>query len=183
MGILRIIIGAIVGSIISAGAAIGLIYGGIQVTWWLGIILAAIGIIIGGFIAGWIAQDRFPGMIAGFITGIFVFGGIVLFFYLILSAKVDAWYVAAGNDINGTITSFLNFFSIDSSSSLGTILTEKLTAKYTEHSGDIALLIADYIPKFSVVLGAIFGGFAVIVNSIAGRLGGRLNKIDEITGT
>ncbi|MHA1245538.1 MAG: hypothetical protein ACTSPK_12680 [Candidatus Heimdallarchaeota archaeon] len=39
MAILRIIIGAVVGSVISAGAAIGLIYGGIQVSWWLGLIL------------------------------------------------------------------------------------------------------------------------------------------------
>jgi len=141
-----------------------------------------VGIIIGGFIAGWIAQDRFPGMIAGFVTGIFVFGGIVLFFYLILSAKVDAWYIAAGSDISVTISSFLTFFSISPTSSLGTLLTETITAKYNSHSGDIALLIADYIPKFSVVLGAIFGGFALISNTIAGRIGGSLNKIDEITG-
>jgi len=135
-------------------------------------------------------------MIAGFITGIFVFGGIVLFFYLILSAKVDAWYTAAGSDISVAISSFLTFFSISPTSSLGTLLTETITAKYNSHSGDIALLIADYIPKFSVVLGAIadyipkfsvvlgaiFGGFALISNVIAGRIGGSLNKIDEITG-
>ncbi|MHA1187854.1 MAG: hypothetical protein ACTSXA_16050 [Candidatus Heimdallarchaeota archaeon] len=182
MGILRIIIGAIVGSIISVGGAIGLIYGGIQVSWWLGLILALIGIIIGGFVAGWIAQDRFPGMIAGFVTGLFVFGGIVLFFYLVLRVKVEEWYIAAGSDISVTISSFLTFFSINPTSSLGTLLTETITTKYNFYSGDIALVIADYIPKFSLVLGAIFGSFALIINTIAGRIGGRLNKIDEITG-
>lgn len=180
MGILRIIIGAVIGSAISAGAAIGLIYGGIQVSWWLGLILAVLGIIIGGFIAGWIAQDGFPGMIAGFITGLFVFGGIVIFFYFILRVKVEGWFDTAGDDINVIISNFLTFFSISPTSSLGTFLTNNILEKYNAVSGDFAVFIADYIPKFSLILGAIFGGFALIINTITGRIGGRLNKIDEI---
>jgi len=182
MGILRIIIGAIVGSIISTGAAIGLIYGGIQVTWWLAIILGILGIIIGGFVAGFIAQDKFPGMIAGFITGLFVFAGIVVFFYLILKVKVLDWYAAAGSDINGTITSFLGYFSIDPASALGIRLTNNINTRFTALSSDIDLFVADYVPKFSLVIGAMFGGVALILNTIAGRIGGRFNKIDEITG-
>jgi len=33
MSLIRIIIGGLIGSLVSAGAAIGLIYGGLQVAW------------------------------------------------------------------------------------------------------------------------------------------------------
>ncbi|MBK5112086.1 MAG: hypothetical protein KGD59_04235 [Candidatus Heimdallarchaeota archaeon] len=79
MSLIRIIIGGIIGSLVSAGAAIGLIYGGLQVSWWLALILAVLGCAIGGFVAGFIAQDKFPGMLAGGFTGLIVFVGIVLF--------------------------------------------------------------------------------------------------------
>ena len=106
MSLIRIIIGGIIGSLVSAGAAIGLIYGGLQVAWWLALILAVLGCAIGGFVAGFIAQDKFPGMLAGGFTGLIVFVGIVLFFYFVLRAKVQAWWDAS-LDINTTIASYL----------------------------------------------------------------------------
>ncbi|MCK5046810.1 MAG: hypothetical protein KAS22_09540, partial [Candidatus Heimdallarchaeota archaeon] len=102
MSLIRIIIGGIIGSVVSAGAAIGLIYGGLQVSWWLALILAVLGCAIGGFVAGFIAQDKFPGMLAGGFTGLIVFVGIVLFFYFVLRAKVQAWWDAS-SDINAVI--------------------------------------------------------------------------------
>ncbi|NHJ87669.1 MAG: hypothetical protein FK734_19565 [Asgard group archaeon] len=138
--------------------------------------------IIGGFIAGFISRDRFPGMIAGFITGLFVFAGIVLFFWLILRVKLLDWYAANSSNIGPTINDFLNYFGIDSLSNLGTYLTNVITDKYTEYSSNMDTLVQEYVPKFSLIIGAIFGGIAIIVDTIAGRIGGRLNKIDEILG-
>ncbi|MHA1213588.1 MAG: hypothetical protein ACTSSH_14165, partial [Candidatus Heimdallarchaeota archaeon] len=176
------IIGSILGSLVSAGAAIGLIYGGIQVSWWLAIILGCLGAVIGGFVAGWIAQDRFPGMIAGALTGLFVFGAIVLWSWLVLKNKIITWWDTYAN-INTVITELLSYLNIDSTSGLGIKIAETLNDLYTTHAADMDAVVADYVPKFSLILGAIFGGIALLLNATAGRLGGRLNKIDEITGT
>ena len=179
MSLIRIIIGGIIGSVVSAGAAIGLIYGGLQVSWWLALILAVLGCAIGGFVAGFIAQDKFPGMLAGGFTGLIVFVGIVLFFYFVLRAKVQAWWDAS-SDINAVITSLLDFLSIDPSSSLGQLLDDKITAVFIAY--DINQVITNYLPKLSLLFGAIIGGAALIIDAITGRIGGRLNKIDELSG-
>ncbi|NPE07793.1 MAG: hypothetical protein GNW80_05900 [Asgard group archaeon] len=178
MSLIRIIIGGIIGSLVSAGAAIGLIYGGLQVAWWLALILAVLGCAIGGFVAGFIAQDKFPGMLAGGFTGLIVFVGIVLFFYFVLRAKVQAWWDAS-LDINTTIASLLDFLSIDSASSLGQLLDAKITDIYNTY--DINTVITNYLPKLSLLFGAIIGGAALILDTITGRIGGRLNKIDELS--
>ena len=179
MSLIRIILGGIIGSLVSAGAAIGLIYGGLQVSWWLALILAILGCAIGGFVAGFIAQDKFPGMLAGGFTGLIVFAGIVLFFYFVLRAKVQTWWDAS-SDINAVIASLLDFLSIDSASSLGQLLDDKITAVYTSY--DITQVINNYLPKLSLLFGGIIGGAAVILDTITGRIGGRLNKIDELSG-
>ena len=179
MSLIRIIIGSIIGSLVSAGAAIGLIYCGLQVSWWLALILAILGCAIGGFVAGFIAQDKFPGMLAGGFTGLIVFVGIVLFFYFVLRAKVQAWWDAS-LDINTTIASLLDFLSIDSSSSLGQLIDAKILDIYNTY--DINQVITNYLPKLSLLFGAIIGGAALIIDTITGRIGGRLNKIDELSG-
>lgn len=160
--------------------AIGLIYGGIQVAWWLGIILCIIGFIIGGFVAGFISRDRFPGMIAGTITGFITFAGIFLFFLLILKAKMLDWFTSYAN-IGYTITALLDFLSIKASSGLGTWLTNTINDKFSS-LGTIESLVQKYVPILSLFLGVIFGGIAFLICSISGRIGGRLNKIDEILG-
>ena len=179
MSLIRIIIGGIIGSLISAGAAIGLIYGGIQVAWWLALLLAILGCAIGGFVAGFIAQDKFPGMLAGGFTGLIVFTGIVLLFYFVLQAKVQAWWDAS-MDINAVIASLLDFLGIDSASNLGQIIDAKITDIYLAY--DIDQVINNYLPKLSLIFGAVIGGIALLIDTAAGRLGGRLNKIDEIIG-
>lgn len=179
MSLIRIIIGGIIGSLVSAGAAIGLIYGGLQVAWWLALLLAILGCAIGGFVAGFIAQDKFTGMLAGGFTGLIVFVGIVLFFYFVLRAKVQAWYTDLGT-IDATITALLNFLKIDSASNLGLLIDAKITDVY--NSANIDGVVQNYIPKLSLLFGAIIGGAALILDTITGRIGGRLNKIDELTG-
>lgn len=179
MSLIRIILGGIIGSLVSAGAAIGLIYGGLQVAWWLALLLAILGCAIGGFVAGFIAQDKFPGMLAGGFTGLIVFVGIVLFFYFVLRAKVQGWWDDT-SDINAVIASLLDFLSIDSASSLGQLLDDKIYTIYTSY--DITQVINNYLPKLSLLFGAIIGGAALIIDTITGRIGGRLNKIDELSG-
>ncbi len=179
MSLIRIILGGIIGSLVSAGAAIGLIYGGLQVSWWLALILAILGCAIGGFVAGFIAQDKFPGMLAGGFTGLIVFVGIVLFFYFVLRAKVQNWYTSLGT-IEQTIDALLDFLSIDGSSSLGQLIDAKIMAVY--NSADIDAVVQNYLPKLSLLFGGIIGGAALIIDTITGRIGGRLNKIDELTG-
>ena len=179
MSLIRIILGGIIGSLVSAGAAIGLIYGGLQVSWWLALILAILGCAIGGFVAGFIAQDKFPGMLAGGFTGLIVFVCIVLFFYFVLRAKVQAWWDAS-SDINSVIASLLDFLSIDSASNLGQLIDAKITDIFITY--DINTVITNYLPKLSLVFGAIIGGTALLLDTITGRIGGRLNKIDELSG-
>jgi hypothetical protein len=179
MKILRIIIGSLIGSVISVGMAIGLIYGGIQVAWWLGLVLCIVGFIAGGFVAGFISQDKFPGTISGIIVGIITFVGIFLFFWLIIKAKIIAW--SATLNISEIITELLNFLGVNPTSSLGIWITNKLNEQYTS-LGTIEALVQTYVPKFTLLLGSIFGGIAFLIAAIAGRIGGRLNKIDEIVG-
>lgn len=182
MGLLRIIIGALIGSLISVGAAIGLYFGGIQVSWWLALILMFVATTIGGFIAGWIAQDKFPGMIAGALAGIIVFGGVVVFFWLFIKAKMNAWS-SSFTDLNTSIiTPFLDYLNIDPVGALGTFFTNKITDAYTSSGSDVTTLIQTWVPKLALVFGAIIGGGAFLINLIAGRIGGRFNKIDEIVG-
>jgi hypothetical protein len=182
MNLMRVFIGALVGSIISAAAAIGLIFGGIQVSWWLAIILGVIGLIIGGFVAGFIAQDRFPGMIAGFITGLFSFGAIVLFFWLVLRSQVLEWWAASGNDIDGTIAYFLDYLGMETTSNVGQLISAAIKDYYQDYGSDINGVVEKYVPVISLIFGAVFGGGALIINTISGRIGGRLNMIDEIVG-
>ena len=177
----RIILGTVVGSLLSSGLAIGLIYGGIQVSWWLAIILCVIGMIIGGFTAGFIAQDKFPGTIAGFITGLVAFIGIFLFLWLILRAKILQWYESS-TDINTIAASFIDFLGMKSSSAIGQYITNLITTKYSEYSSDINQFVQKYVPIFTLVVGAILGGGALVLNTIAGRIGGALNKFDELAG-
>ncbi|NHK30810.1 MAG: hypothetical protein FK730_05625 [Asgard group archaeon] len=158
-----------IGSLISVGMAIGLIYGGIQVAWWLGIILCVIGFIVGGFIAGFISRDKFPGMIAGIITGVITFVGIFLFFMFILKAKMLDWSTTYA-DIGATITALLDFLGINASSGLGTWLTNTITDKFSS-LGTIESLIQKYVPILSLLLGVIFGGIAFIICAISGRIG------------
>ncbi|MCF2144555.1 MAG: hypothetical protein K9W42_12715 [Candidatus Heimdallarchaeota archaeon] len=179
--IFRILIGGLIGSIISLGLAIGLIFGGIQVVWWLAIVLSVVGIIIGGFFAGFISRDKFPGTLAGILSGLIVFVGIVLFFWLIVKNKLLYWFSQYA-DIDQTIDAFLSFFGIVPTSKLGVYLDNLITTKFNDAGLNINAFIPAFVPKFSLVLGAIFGGIALLLNTFAGRLGGRMNKIDEIIG-
>ncbi len=181
MSLLRIIIGTFVGGLVSIGLGIGLIYGGIQVSWWLAIVLCIIGFLIGGFVAGYIAQDKFPGMIAGLFTGLLVFAGIFLFTWLILKAKILNWF-ADFNDIDQTIDALLGFMGITETSNLGIYLTNTMNTKFSQYSDDINQLANKYVPLFCFAVSGIFGFMAVILGGIAGRIGGRFNKIDELTG-
>lgn len=181
MSFIRILIGALIGSLISCGAAIGLIYGGIQVVWWLAIVLGCIGLIIGGFIAGFISRDRLPGLIAGTLTGLVVFGGILLFSWLVIRAKILNWWDTT-SDINYVITQLFDFLSIDSTSNLGQYLSAEIQDRFSTYGSDINELVQKYVPLFSLAVGGIFGVGAVILGGLSGAVGGRLNKIDEIIG-
>ena len=181
MSLRRIFFGSLLGGLLSIGLGIGLIYGGIQVSWWLAIILCCIGFLIGGFLAGFIARDRFPGFIAGAITGIIVFGGIFLFSWLVIKAKIIDWFDDF-NDISQTIDSLLAFIGIPETSTLGQNITSTISSKFTEYSSDINTLVKKYVPIFSLVISAIFGVSAVFWGAIAGAIGGHFNKIDEIIG-
>ncbi|MBN1329045.1 MAG: hypothetical protein JXA54_06185 [Candidatus Heimdallarchaeota archaeon] len=120
-------------------------------------------------------------MIAGAFSGVLVFGAIVLFSWLVLKNKISDWY-ASFADINQTITALLDFLSIDASSNLGIKITDTLNDLYTTHLSDIDAVIQSYVPKFSLIIGAIFGGGAFLVNTVAGRFGGQMNKFDKLTG-
>ena len=118
-------------------------------------------------------------MLAGGFTGLIVFVCIVLFFYFVLRAKVQAWWDAS-SDINSVIASLLDFLSIDSASNLGQLIDAKITDIFITY--DINTVITNYLPKLSLVFGAIIGGTALLLDTITGRIGGRLNKIDELSG-
>ena len=84
-------------------------------------------------------------------------------------------------DIGATITALLDFLGINASSNFGIYLTATITDKFSS-LGSIETLVQKYVPVLSLTLGAIFGGIAFIICTISGRIGGRLNKIDEILG-
>ena len=63
---------------------------------------------------------------------------------------------------------------------MGQLLTDKITAVFNAY--DINQVITNYLPKLSLLFGAIIGGAALILDTLTSRIGGRLNKIDELTG-
>ena len=181
MALIRELIGALIGSIVSVGIAIGLFYGGIQVAWWLALVLGIVAFLIGGFIAGFISRDPIPGLRAGALMGIIVFGGFFLFMWLVVKAKILGYYDSVSN-IDSVIDSLLGWLSIDSTSNLGQVIDAAITDKFSEYGSDIDTFVQKWVPIFTLIISAIFGGAALIVGSITGMIGGRWNKFDELAG-
>ena len=127
MSFLRVLLGILIGGLISTGAIIGSFYAGTLVAWWLVLVLAGVGCLIGGLVAGLISQGPGKGILAGVLSGIIVFGGTYLFFWLVLGPKIEAWFTG---DLNSIITGFLTYIGVEEGTQRGD------TAYYAQHRSD-----------------------------------------------
>ncbi|MEA2070915.1 MAG: hypothetical protein U9O98_06450 [Asgard group archaeon] len=178
MSFLTILLGFIIGGLVSEGALIGLALLGKMVAWWLAIVLGGVGCLIGGFVAGLIAQGPGAGALAGFLTGLIVFGGTFLIFWLVIKNQVLDWWNSTGGDINAVADQLLVFLGIPENSDIGTAISQAVQDAFAQ-VGDINDLISKYFVIFSLIIGAIAGGMAAVANIFTGLIGGAITKKEE----
>lgn len=178
MGFFSILIGFIVGGLVSEGAMIGLAFAGKLVTWWLALILGAVGCLFGGFVAGMIARGPGSGALAGFLTGLIVFLATFLIIWLVLKAQFLQWWNDLA-DINLVIDELLAYMGIPEGSDIADSIRTTITDYYNQYSGDIEQVINKYFPIFGLIVGAIFGGICSVVNIFSGLIGGLITRKKE----
>lgn len=176
MSFLSVLLGSLIGGILSEGALIGLAFAGKLVAWWLALLLGALGCMIGGFVAGLIARGAGAGAIAGFLTGLIVLLGTFLIVWLVLKGQILNWYDEVSMDINTVITPLLDYLGIDPSSTMGQNIADKIETAFTQYSSDIGKLINNYFVVFALIIGAIFGGICAVVNIFTGLIGGLITR-------
>lgn len=164
-----IILGMLISGIVSSGAIIGVTFLGTMVPWWALLLIGAAGCLFGGLLAGILAKGVGAGALAGLLSGLLVFLGVFLFIWLYYKAQVIAMIAGAG-----------------SVSDIADQLVDMFGAGGTPVGDAIKLWITDSVPTtadmedfansnfiyFGLIVGAIFGGIASVVNLFAGLIGG-----------
>lgn len=176
MSFLRVLLGTFVGGIISTGAIIGITFLGTMVPWWALLLIAVGGCLIGGFVGGLLAQGAGKGALAGLLSGLIVFLGLFLFIWLYYKGVLLA-LISSAPDVSTLVTDFLNQLGM-----AGTPVGDTVADWITTNAPTIAD-IEDFANSnfiyFALIVGAIFGGLAAVVNFGAGLIGGLFTRKKE----
>jgi hypothetical protein len=175
MSFLSVLLGCIIGGVISEGAMLGLAFLGKMVAWWLALILGGVGCMVGGFVGGLIARGAGSGAIAGFLTGIIVFLVTFLIIWLILKSKILTWWDDLGT-IDAVIDELLFYLQIPDGE-MADNLRAAITEAYNQYG--IEEMVNKYFVVFALIIGAIFGGICAVVNIFAGLVGGLITRKKE----
>jgi len=172
-----ILLGALIGGIISSGALIGITFLGTLVPWWALILIAAGGTLIGGFVAGLLAKGGGAGALAGILSGLIVMVAIFLFAWLYYKAQILTWFndLYTG-DIDATIDALLAQIGVDPSAGWGLQIHDAIVLKFNDYGSDIDAFANAYFPLFGLIIGAILGGLAAVVSFFAGLIGGFITR-------
>ena len=172
----RILLGALVGGVLSSGAIIGVSFLGTLVPWWAILLIAIGGILIGGFVGGLLAQGGGTGAIAGLLSGIIVTVAVFLFYYFYYKTVILGF---SFSDVDTFVADLLPLFGIES----GTPTFDYIKTWITNILGTGAVTIGqiqDFVVAnfiwFSLIVGAIFGGIASVTNLIFGLFGGLITR-------
>jgi len=171
-----ILLGALIGGIVSSGAIIGITFLGTMVPWWALLLIGAGGSLIGGLLAGILAKGAGSGAIAGFLSGFIVFIAVFLFAWLYYKSQITTWITDLG-DIGLAVDQLMAQLGL-AGTPMGDEFAVAITT-YLSGVGDVNALIAAYFPIFGLIIGGIFGGVAAITNLFAGLIGGLFTRKKE----
>lgn len=168
-----IMLGMLIGGIVSSGAIIGVTFLGTLVPWWAVLLIGAAGCLFGGLLAGILAKGAGAGALAGFLSGILVFVGVFLFIWLYYEPQVIAM-IAGASSISDVANQIADLFGAGGTP-VGEAIDTWLTTNVPSMSELEAFVDASFI-LFGLIIGGIFGGLASAVNLFAGLIGGLFTR-------
>ncbi|MBN1330978.1 MAG: hypothetical protein JXA54_16015 [Candidatus Heimdallarchaeota archaeon] len=168
-----ILLGALIGGVISSGAVIGITFLGTLVPWWALLLIAGGGTLIGGFVAGLIAKGAGAGALAGIISGVIVMVGLFLFSWLYYKNQLIA---LAGSfaDVSDLVDAFLLKFGL-AGTQFGQVVHDWIIANAPTTADIVDFANAKFI-YFALIFTAIIGGLAAVLNFFAGMIGGAFTR-------
>ncbi len=172
-----ILLGALIGGVISSGAVIGITFLGTLVPWWALILIAGGGTLIGGFVGGLIAKGVGAGALAGIISGVIVFGGLLAFGYFYYKNQLLDLVSTYPVDIDALVTAFLGKLGIDSSTNpdFYNMIHDWIVLNAPTPTEIEAFASSKFI-YFALIVSAIFGGTAAILSFFSGMIGGAITR-------
>ncbi|MHA1124260.1 MAG: hypothetical protein ACTSO7_03950 [Candidatus Heimdallarchaeota archaeon] len=173
MSFLSVLLGALIGGIVSTGALIGITFLGSMVPWWALLLIAVGGTLIGGFAAGLLARGAGAGALAGFLSGILVFVGVFLFTWLYFKAQIVNTISTLGT-VDEMATELITLFGM-AGTELGPAMHAWIVANVPNVDAIIDFANTKWI-FFALIFGGIFGGIAAVTNLIAGLIGGLFTR-------
>lgn len=171
-----ILLGALIGGIISAGGIIGTTFLGTLVPWWALLLIGAGGVLIGGFVGGLIARGGGAGALAGLLSGVFVALGIFLFSWLYYKAQLIA-LVSSAPDVATLVNDFLTQLGM-AGTDIGLAIETWITTN-APTIGEITAFANSKFWIFALILGGIFGVLTSVVGLFSGLIGGLFTKKKE----
>jgi hypothetical protein len=171
-----ILLGALIGGVISGGGVIGITFltAVPAILWWHMLLIAVGGTFIGGFIGGLIAKGAGAGALAGLLSGLIVFLATFLFAWLYYKAQL-LLIIDAAPDVATVIDNFLNSVGMDSTTGVGLVISDWINLNAPTMVEIEAFANANFI-YFSLIVGAVLGGLASVVNFFAGLIGGLFTR-------
>ncbi len=168
-----ILLGMLVGGIFSTGAIIGATFLGRFVPWWAVLLIGAAGCLFGGLIAGIFAKGIGAGALAGLLSGLLVFLGVFLFVWLYYKSVVISMIASASN-VSEIANGFVDLFGAGGTP-VGQAMSEWITSNVPQTSDMEAFANSNFV-FFGLIVGAIFGGLASVVNLFTGLIGGMFSR-------
>ncbi len=168
-----ILLGALIGGVLSSGAVIGISFLFTLLPWWAILLIGAGGSLIGGIIAGVIAKGVGAGALAGLLSGLIVLIASFLFLWLYYKATISA-FVGTMGSVAQFADEVVDLFGV-SGTDVG-IMMEQWISKEVPTTADIQDFVDSKFIYFALILGAIFGGIAAVTNFFAGMIGGLFTR-------
>jgi len=168
-----ILLGMLIGGIVSTGAIIGVTFLGSLVPWWALLLIGAAGCLLGGLLAGILAKGAGAGALAGLLSGLLVFVGVFLFVWLYYEAQITALIAGAGS-VGEIADNLVSMFGA-TGTPVGDTITSWITDNVPSLSEMEAFIDSNFI-FFGLIVGGIFGGLASVVNLFAGLIGGLFTR-------
>ncbi len=170
-----ILLGALIGGVISSGGIIGITFltAFPVILWWHMLLIAVGGTFIGGFVGGLVAKGGGAGALAGLLSGLLVFLGTFLFGWLYYKAQLLA-LVATAPDVATLADQFLATLGM-TGTNIGDTISAWILLKAPTIPEVTAFANSNFI-YFALIVGAVLGGLAAVVNFFAGLIGGLITR-------
>ncbi|MCE7743536.1 MAG: hypothetical protein GPJ52_00210 [Candidatus Heimdallarchaeota archaeon] len=170
-----ILLGALIGGVISSGGIIGITFLAAvpAILWWHMLLIAVGGTFIGGFVGGLVAKGGGAGALAGLLSGLLVFLGTFLFGWLYYKAQLIA-LIASAPDVATLVNDFLVTLGMNGTQ-VGIMIGDWITLNAPTIPEMTAFANGQFI-YFALIVGAVLGGLAAVVNFFAGLFGGLITR-------